>query len=158
MPRRVIGGLATLAAIWFLGYAWLPARTTATPDEPPSLSFSGQASYTPIEPNERGSMGDMLAGVVATTVPRQTAIATPTVEPELSPTPDAQATPTVELTPLPVATSQLEVIPPVSTPTVLTPAAKPAAPLGTSTVPTPQGTSAVAVSPVPRTPTPTPRR
>ena len=119
------------------GY-WLPARPAATSPGAPPQTFSGQASYVPIDATERGSVADMVANTVATTEPRPTTNATPTVLPTLLPTPSSaaalvDASPTAPATALP------------------TPASRPAALVTTS--PTP----ARAVSPVPRTtPTATP--
>jgi putative peptide zinc metalloprotease protein len=135
--RRIIGGLGSLAVVAFLGYSWLPAQPAGSP----ARAVSGQASYVPIAANERGSVPDMLAGVVATTVPR-------------APAPTVSVEPTQQLPPPTI--NPLVAVSPVTSPAPTAPA-KPTAGLVISpTVPTPRGTPAPAVSPVPRTPTATP--
>jgi putative peptide zinc metalloprotease protein len=151
--RRVIAGVGSLAVLGFLTYAWLPARPSGVPNGP-ALTLSGQAEYVPIEANERGSVGDMLTGAVATTAPRDAprppAVATrevnPTAEPATATPEPATPTPAV-----PDTSPALVVASPVAT--GIATATDVAAP----GKPTPPRTTPVsAVSPGARTPTPTP--
>ena len=153
MGRRVVGALASLGVLWFLAYAWLPAQPPGAPADGSVRTLSGQANYAPIEPNERGNVGDMLAGTVATAAPRRAA------SPDPEATPEATATAEVVPTLAPPATAAvLAAVSPVTTAASPAPIGKPTA--GADRPPTvspPRGTLAPAVSPVPRTPTPTPR-
>jgi putative peptide zinc metalloprotease protein len=144
--RRAVAGVGSLAVMGFLVYAWFPVHTPGA--GAPSSTLSGQASYAPVQPDERGSVGDLVSGQIATTTPRATSTVTVAVT--------LTSTPAVET---PVPTSQ-----PVST--AATPARAPAIAVSSPTAPrvatitlTPaarQTLTGAVTSPVPRTPSPTP--
>jgi putative peptide zinc metalloprotease protein len=142
--RRVGAGVATLGVLAFLAYAWLPSRQAGSP-----TTISGQAEYVPIAANERGSVGDLVTGAVATTAPRPSApgpastTAAPTVEPATA-TPEP-GTPTPEPTPPTPAV-------PATSPALAIPS--PSAAVLTQPSP-PRTTPVTTVSPVPRAPTQT---
>jgi putative peptide zinc metalloprotease protein len=128
--RGVLGALVAVGLVAFLGYAWLPAPS-ADPDRP-AVTWSGQAQYAPILREERGTVGDLVAGVVATRPP---------AEADATPAPTAMPAATSPVTPAPT-------LDPTPVPTVLTtPQPKPGL-IGSPT-------AALALSPSARTPLPT---
>jgi len=142
--RRVAAAVGALAVLAFLVYAWFPVRSPGTP----SATLSGQAMYVPVQANERGNLGDLVSGDVATMAPARLTSVT------LSPTPAETSAPT----PVPASTAAAVVVSsPVATVSLTTPPTPAARNLATP--PPRQTLPAIAVSPTPRTPTgtPTPR-
>jgi putative peptide zinc metalloprotease protein len=151
--HAIAGALVGLGITGLLAYNLLPApepgQTGAL-----GLPFYGQARYSPIQPNERGTVTDMVAGVVVTMTPADepAPAAEPTSEPSPEPSPEPTAEPTVEPTSIATPTPATPQATPqaVSTaPATLPPARKPAPAIAVSPAPTATPTA----TPV-RTPTP----
>lgn len=110
--RRVAGGLAAMAALLLVGWLWAPQVPFGRGQPGPMYD---QVQFQPIAANERGTVLDGVAGVVATTEPAATDVATGTAVPSTTPVgtavPGAIGTPAPTSAPLqattaPIATTQ----------------------------------------------------
>jgi putative peptide zinc metalloprotease protein len=117
--RRVIGSLGVLSAAALVGFMWAPQLPLGFGGGQPGPMY-GQVRFDPIVPNERGTIQDGVAGVVATREPivRPGETATPagTPQPQGTPTPGSLVAPDRQPEPTGVATAATAVTKPTSGP------------------------------------------
>jgi putative peptide zinc metalloprotease protein len=164
LARRAVSGVCMLGCAGLLGFMWAPQ--VSLPGQPAGAPVSAgpltQANWEPIAAGERGTVPDVVAGVVATREPVATAQPTRspqpvvTTEPTLAPT----VAPTLQPTQAtPIGTPGTPATPRVGTPGVpgiASPVARTATPQPVQTRPAGQATSVGVTKPSAAIITPTP--